>query len=76
MTDERDTEQADLLDNVRINVYISPAAREMMLRMGRVRYPNLKRSGGLIVDEALRKMYAEFKRSQSRARKQESAEEE
>ncbi len=51
--------------NKRINVYISPEAKAMMEEMGRALYPALKRSGGMIVDAALREKYAAFKRSKS-----------
>jgi hypothetical protein len=49
-----DNEQAE---NERVNVFITPEAKAMMQEMGRMLYPALKRSGGVIVDQALREMY-------------------
>jgi hypothetical protein len=48
--------------NERINVYITPEAKAMMEEMGRALFPALKRSGGMIVDAAIREKYAAFKR--------------
>ena len=44
-------------ETVRVNVFITPEAHQMMQEMGRMLYPALKRSGGVIVDQALREMY-------------------
>jgi len=55
--------------NERINVYITPEAKAMMEEMGRALYPALKRSGGMIVDAAIREKYAAFKRGKSKEQK-------
>jgi hypothetical protein len=63
MTDDQTPQQSV---NERINVYISPGAKAMMEEMGRALYPALKRSGGVIVDTALREMYQRFRDDKSK----------
>jgi hypothetical protein len=66
MTDDT---RASAPQNERINVYISPEAKAMLDELGRALYPALKRSGGMIVDEAIRAKYAAFKQQQGKGRK-------
>jgi hypothetical protein len=50
----------------RLNVFISPEARAMLEEMGRVRFPTLRRTNGVMVDLAIRESYAAWKKREKK----------
>jgi hypothetical protein len=68
---DNQADEMEQAENVRVNVFITPDAQVMMQEMGRALYPSLKRSNGVIVDQALREMYKRFceTRDQQRERR-------
>jgi hypothetical protein len=63
MADEQSHEQPS---TKRLNVYLSREALAMVEEMGRVRYPSRTRTDGMVVEDAIRHLYADFKRKLKR----------
>ena len=53
--------------NIRINVFVSARAAAMLDEMGRELYPAQKRTGGAVVDAAIREKYERYKQDRKRS---------
>jgi hypothetical protein len=52
------SDQNDVNDR-RINVFVSPGAKQMLRTLGEAWYPNLKRPDGTVIEQLIRRAYAE-----------------